>query len=141
MDHWEIILTSCSALVRNISKSVSRSGVLSKKETWTYQKESTQRTWRWLRAWNICHMWRGWESWDYSAEEKAQSDLTNVFEPFMRKRKKDGARLLSMVSNEIEGSGHKLKNGEFHLNIRKIFFSFFKEVSQRGCRVSKYEEI
>lgn len=127
MDHWEIILTFCSALVRNISKAVSRSGVLSKKETWTYQKGFTQRTRRWLRAWNICHMWSGWESWDYSAgEEKAQRDLINAFELFMRKRKKDGARLFSMVSNdEIEGRGHKLKNGKFHLNVRKIFFRFF----------------
>ena len=51
-------------------------------------------------------------------------DLINIHKYLKGKCKEDGARLFSVVpGNRRRGSGHKLKPGSFHLNIKKHFFS------------------
>jgi len=57
-------------------------------------------------------------------KRRLKGDLTNVYKYLKRECKEDRARLFVVVSSDMtRGNGHKLKQGSFHLNIRKRFFS------------------
>lgn len=68
----------------------------------------------------------------FSWKRAIQNSLINVLKLFMTEGKKDGARLLPVVpDDEKRGSGHKLKDMKFHLNIRRTFFSFMRGFTER----------
>lgn len=51
-------------------------------------------------------MWRGQKSWGYSAEEKAQSDLKNVFKFLMgegEEMEPDSSQWCPMMKQEVVG--------------------------------------
>jgi len=57
-------------------------------------------------------------------EEKAQGDFISLYKYLKGGCKQDGARLFSVVPwDRTRGSGHKLQHRQFHLDIRKHFFT------------------
>lgn len=58
-------------------------------------------------------MWRGQESWGYSAEEKAQSHLINAFMFFMREGKEmepDSSQWCPMMKQEVVATNQEIGN-------------------------------
>ena len=67
-------------------------------------------------------MWRGWESWDYSAWRRLRGDLIDVH--LMGANEEEGARLSSAApSGRTRGKGHKLQNMKLNLSTRKNFLT------------------
>ena len=100
-----------SAMHMSSTSTVSSSGLLI---------ETSRGPQRWLLAWSILLVRKGWETWDRSDWRWEEwggilSTLTNIL-------RVDVKQIISMVpSNRTRGNGHKFKHRKFYLNMRKNF--------------------
>lgn len=86
-------------------------------------------------------MWKGRETWVRSAWRRVRRDLNSAYKYPKGRYEVLGASFLSTVpSDRTRGHEHKLDHQNFHMNMRKTFFTVsvtaLAQVVQRSCGVS-----
>jgi len=123
----EVILPLYCALVRpHLYSTVCSFGLHSSKHAWNYWRETSRGLQRWLGAWSISFMRKGWQTWDCSAwrREDCKGNHINIYKYLKDGSQVDGTRLFSVVrSDRTRGNGQrtKLECKKFHLNMKKFF--------------------
>lgn len=121
------------------SEIVSRSLLASSRKT----RNSLRVNWRatkLIRGWE--HLaWGKAETWDFWAWRRSRRDLTQACKYLKGECQDNGVEFFSVVpSDRTRGNRHKLEQRNFHLNMRKNFFSFkgdraLENAAQRCCEV------
>lgn len=118
-----------------------------KRDRWKYWRKPKEGPLRWWKGWNISHVKKGWESWNYLVWTRLRVYYINVYKYLKGECKEDGDMLFSVVpSDRTRGNGHKLKHRGNSLSIWKHFFCCesdweLAQVAQEGCGITLLRDI